>query len=165
MNIRKISRKREIKGAKEIGGKCHAGSGNKWHSKSDFSNEFIQVEDKFTEESIYSLKLSELKKLEKEALSVGKLPVFRFGYIIKNNEYNFAILRKKDCIYNDTFIYKLNTRYKSITLYWGVMYHLYTESKSKIFLELSIQGNEYSISHWSALPFIISKILSGEKIT
>ena len=75
INNKKISKKREHKIAKEMGGKAHIASGALWWKKGDASNDFFLIEDKFTTKDKYTLNIKTLKKIEKEAMNCGKIPV------------------------------------------------------------------------------------------
>jgi len=81
------SKKREQKIAKDIGGRNHLMSGAAWFKKGDASNEYFLVEDKFTDKSKYSIKYSELIKINKEALQINKIPIFRFGFTVNKKDY------------------------------------------------------------------------------
>ena len=59
----------------ELGGKPHAASGALWWKKSDAHSRDFQLEDKFTEKTYFSIKLSTLKKIEKEKTSKQTLEV------------------------------------------------------------------------------------------
>lgn len=93
MDNKRISKKREVKAAIEIGGKAHLNSGAMWFGKSDFSNDVWQIEDKFTHENKYSIQFSIIKKIEKEALKLNKLPALRFGFHGTNR--NYILVEKK----------------------------------------------------------------------
>jgi len=106
MDFKKISKKREIQGAKDIGGRVHPASGARWHTKGDFSNQFIHVEDKFfcsnnNSSDTYSISLDVLHKVEKEAFSIGKTPVLKFGLYNARQTYNnkdFAVINRDHII-------------------------------------------------------------------
>jgi hypothetical protein len=95
--IKKESTRREKSIASAVGGKAHAGSGATWYRKSDASDPFFQYEDKFTYADKYSLSLASLKKIEKEAQGVDKIPIFRFGFVVasKKSE-DYVVIRKQD---------------------------------------------------------------------
>jgi hypothetical protein len=90
---KKISRKREEEAAEQIGGRAHPASGAMWYKKSDFSNAFWNIEDKFTHEDKYSIKLDILNKIEKESLNINKTPALRFGFYKYNK--NYIVIEKK----------------------------------------------------------------------
>src|SRR5271157_3475720 len=79
-----------------MGGVAHAGSGNRWNKKSDASTPFFQMEEKITKRDVYTLKLGELRKIEKEAKQVNKIPLLRFGFV-GDREYNYIVSRSQDC--------------------------------------------------------------------
>lgn len=72
----KQSQHHEKRLAKVLGGKTVAASGAFWSRKGDVRSDKVLVEHKFTAAKSYSLKISELVKLEKEAITVGRVPVF-----------------------------------------------------------------------------------------
>jgi len=115
-NIKKKSRKRELKGAEEIEGKAHPGSGNVWYKKGDFSNEFIFVEDKFTTKNTYTLTCKTLEKVERQAKEDLKIPVLKIGFT--NHKQEYAIIR--DIYIGKDFEFSagmgLFTEYRSIIL-------------------------------------------------
>jgi hypothetical protein len=93
LDNKRLSKKREVSAAKDIGGKAHTASGALWHKKSDFSNDMWNLEDKFTHEDKYSIQYSILRKIEKESLKVGKLSGLRFGF--HGTERNYMLIEKK----------------------------------------------------------------------
>ena len=72
MDNKRLSKKREIQAANDIGGKAHTASGALWHKKSDFSNDMWNLEDKFTHEDKYSIQYSILRKIENLFQKVGR---------------------------------------------------------------------------------------------
>lgn len=94
------SKKREISIAKDIGGREHLMSGAAWFKKGDASNEYFLVEDKFTDKEKYSIKYNELVKVQKEALEVSKIPIFRFGFTINKKDY--VVLNTKHTLLDAT---------------------------------------------------------------
>lgn len=93
MDNKRLSKKREIQAAKDIGGKAHINSGAMWFCKNDMSDEIWSCEDKFTFDIKYSIKYSIINKLEKHALKINKLPMLRFGFEKENK--NYALVEKK----------------------------------------------------------------------
>jgi hypothetical protein len=93
LDNKRLSKKREVSAAKDIGGKNHVGSGNQWFCKNDMSDEIWSCEDKFTNKDKYSIQYSVISKLEKHTLKVGKLSVLRFGF--ENEKRNFAVIETK----------------------------------------------------------------------
>jgi len=61
--------------AKKIGGKRVYGSGNLWFEKGDIKLKDTLVEVKTTDKKSISVKLSVLKKIEKEAYKSGRKPI------------------------------------------------------------------------------------------
>jgi len=137
MNNKKISRKREQALAKDTGGRTTPGSGNKWFEKSDAYNSIIRFEDKFTKKDKYSIHLSELKKIEKEALLTNKIPVLRFGF--HNLNQNYVIINTDH--FFDTGIEKgikgVDISRKSFTVDSKELNNLYLNSKCIILLVLN----------------------------
>jgi hypothetical protein len=97
MNYKKISTKRENEIAEDIGGRRHTGSGNKWHSKGDASNEFLLIEDKFVISDKYSIQLNIINKLTRQAQKQSKIPVLRFGFVNMEFLNNFACIETCYC--------------------------------------------------------------------
>ena len=58
--------------ANKLQGRRTVGSGNKWHDKGDIKTKDYLIEVKSTKKKSISLKLSWLKKIEKEAIKIGK---------------------------------------------------------------------------------------------
>ena len=142
------SNKLERSGAEDIGGKTHVGSGNTWSKKSDFSNEYYLVADKFTEKDYYSIKLIALKTLENQANRVGKIPVFRIVFEPDGDKY--AILRESDCIRMLDFEVKiLDTMRKSIRLKKEFLKDEVLNTFSKIFIVgIIISDVKYYVLRW-----------------
>lgn len=59
-----------------LAGKRTAASGAFWSRKGDVRSERFLAEHKYTAAKSFSLKASELKKVETEALLVGRVPIF-----------------------------------------------------------------------------------------
>ena len=90
--IRK-SRKREMRGSEEVGGKQCSGSGS-GIVKGDFRNDKWVVEDKFTEAATYELTGKVLDKICSAAVKTLRKPAVRIG--VKGEDY--AILRWSDFV-------------------------------------------------------------------
>lgn len=70
--IQKRSRLQERRAAKDVGGRVQAGSGNSWRSKGDVRDvSQLRMECKYTGKSTYVLQLSDLEKIQLEALKGG----------------------------------------------------------------------------------------------
>jgi hypothetical protein len=80
----KESQKHEKRLAKTLDGSTVAASGAFWSRKGDVRSEKYLVEHKFTDAKSYSLKAVDLQKLEKEAIMVGRIPVFAVSLGGKN---------------------------------------------------------------------------------
>jgi hypothetical protein len=74
----KSSRKQEKSVAKRLGGQLTVGSGSRWFNKGDVRTECYLVECKTTGKLSYTIKSSELRKIETEALLEGRNPVLVF---------------------------------------------------------------------------------------
>lgn len=89
MKLRKIGNLSEKKAAKKVGAKVVKGSGSMWYNKGDYETDRFVYQNKFTGIGSYSLKLSELRKAEKDALTKNKDFIFSielsgvFYYIFK----------------------------------------------------------------------------------
>ena len=75
---KRISRKREQKAARDIGGNTVSGSGS-GEAKGDARNSRWMVEDKFTTGKSYQLRRSILSKAISQAGKTGRKPVIRVG--------------------------------------------------------------------------------------
>jgi hypothetical protein len=89
------SQKRENTIAKDFQGQRVIMSGGSWSKPGDVVADCYLFEDKFTESDSYTIKLSTLKKIEKQSIFVRKVPVFVFGYVNVQNktQSNYIILR------------------------------------------------------------------------
>ena len=74
------AQKRERSAAKELGGRSVIGSGSLWFDKGDIKTDKFLIEDKFTDSDSYTIKLSVLDIVEKQAFKVHKVPILRFGF-------------------------------------------------------------------------------------
>lgn len=90
----KQSQAHEKRLEKAIGGSRTAASGAFWSRKGDVRSERFLVEHKYTAAKSFSIKSSELNKIETEALLVGRVPVFAFSLLNKN----YVILLEEDFI-------------------------------------------------------------------
>ena len=72
----KQSQAHEKRLEKVLGGDRTAASGAFWSRKGDVRSEDYLAEHKYTAAKSFSLKASELKKVETEALLVGRTPIF-----------------------------------------------------------------------------------------
>lgn len=151
-NNKQRSKKREKEIANDIGGRAHAASGALWFKKSDASNAHFQVEDKFTDKDFYTLNISSLKKIEKEALSHGKTPIFRFGFTDGKFKEDYALLRINDSnklsdIYG---IEKIVVDKKSVRLYSEKLKFAYLCSNSYaiMLITFNITNNTYILIQW-----------------
>jgi Holliday junction resolvase len=72
----KASQSHEKRLAKVIDGSRVAASGAFWSRKGDVRSERYLIEHKYTAKKSYSIKAEDLQKLEKEAIMVGREPLF-----------------------------------------------------------------------------------------
>lgn len=86
------SQRHEKRLAKVIGGSRTAASGAFWSRKGDVRSETYLVEHKYTAAKSYSLKISELEKIRKEALLVGRIPMF----CLSLGDRNYVLLLEDD---------------------------------------------------------------------
>ncbi|HRZ18533.1 MAG TPA: hypothetical protein P5136_00510 [Methanofastidiosum sp.] len=143
MKNKQISKKREKTIGEQIHGRAHLRSGGMWFRKGDASNEHFLVEDKFTHAEKYSVKLSQLEKIEKEALQVNKIPIFRFGFIKENRD--FVLIRTIYCPEDFYPPMIFTTNKKSITLYCNTLVSLYIGRNLKEVV--TIRFTEYDKSY------------------
>jgi len=162
----KISKKREQDIAKNTDGKRHARSGGLWWKKGDASNIDFLFEDKFTEKESYSVTGLVISKIEKESLSINKLPVLRIGFISKDGNADYAIVRSKDCnirpsVYTGIPLEISNK--KSIRLSSDRLRGLYL-SGDMFVMRFWLIDKEYIIFDWNAFLDVKDKIITGEQI-
>lgn len=72
----KQSQAHEKRLEKVLGGSRTAASGAFWSRKGDVRSDRFLAEHKYTAAKSFSLKTSELQKVETEALLVGRVPIF-----------------------------------------------------------------------------------------
>lgn len=72
----KQSQKHERRLANKIGGSTTAASGAFWSRKGDARSEQYLIEHKYTAAKSYRLTKADLNKVLKEALMVGRIPLF-----------------------------------------------------------------------------------------
>ena len=90
----KASQAHEKRLEKVIGGNRVAASGAFWSRKGDVRSEKYLVEHKYTAAKSFSLKATELVKIEREALMVGRIPIF--GISLGGNDY--VVLLEQDFV-------------------------------------------------------------------
>ena len=83
--VKKKSQKKERQRASELGGKTQPGSGAQWHAKGDIKLENYLIEHKYTDKKGYTLTNEIFLKVEKEALSIAKIPLMLIE--IQNKKY------------------------------------------------------------------------------
>lgn len=91
-DFKKHSKKRELRIAKEIGGKTSPGSGCFWFKKGDVSNSYLFVEDKFTIDQNYRIDLKVINKTRQQANKECKIPVLSFGFELPNKKVSYACI-------------------------------------------------------------------------
>lgn len=145
-DYKKKSHKRELKIAKDIGGRATPGSGCFWNKKSDVDQTYFLIEDKFTEKCKYSVKLDILTKLEKQAKDVSKTPILTVGFECENGA-NFVIIRINDYNHFNPNIKILHTTKKSITVHLNDLKDMYLNSKTIVLcgLKFSVKSVIYLI--------------------
>jgi len=161
-----FSRKRENEMADDAGGIRHSRSGGLWWNKGDASTVDFLFEDKFTEKPSYSLTILTIQKIENEALAVGKLPVFRVGFISKYGNADYAILRIKDCAISPDEYNKIPleiSKNKSIRFTSDRLRGLYL-SGDKFVMRFWLIDKEYIILMWDKFIEFKDKILTGERL-
>lgn len=162
----KFSRKRENDIADATGGKRHARSGGLWWKKGDASTVDFLFEDKFTEKEYYSVTTLVIQKIEKESMSIGKLPVLRVGFISKYGNADYAILRCRDCIIDPIEYTKIPleiSKNKSIRLSSDRLRGLQITG-DKFVLRFWLTEKEYIIMNWDFFVSIKHKIIVGEQL-
>ena len=157
--IKKISKQRENKIADDIGGQRHSFSGAMWWKKGDASDDDFLIEDKFTEDNHYSATLKVLLKIEKEALSIGKLPVLRVGFLKDGKSKDYVVLRAKDCLSSKKSPC-IHGAARSFRLKASQMKKLYM-ADNKIILIFSISEYLYVVMGWDEFVECKDTIISG----
>jgi hypothetical protein len=160
-NYKKISKKREIEIGKQIGGRPHPGSGCFWHKKGDASNEYLLIEDKFVISNKYSIQMSIIKKLTKEANQQDKLPILRFGFHKEGSKKDYACV--ESCYCNDMISFAGHeTNKKSLTLTNEYLYECYTTCENEIMcltVSFLIEDRKFYVFEWNEFLDNIDKIL------
>lgn len=95
----KQSRKHENRIAKQIGGKRTAASGAFWSRKGDVRSDDLLVEHKYTGKKQTTIKSDVLKKIWREAILDGRIPVLGIhldgeDYVVLS-EHDFIEMREK----------------------------------------------------------------------
>lgn len=88
----KESLKHEKRLAKKIGGKRNAASGAFWSRKGDVRNDELLIEHKWTGKKSVTIKSEVLKKITKEAILDGRIPVL--GLHLDGE--NYVVLGEED---------------------------------------------------------------------
>lgn len=146
MHNKKISKQREKKAGKDIGGREHIASGSLWFRKGDASNEDFLIEDKFTSKNYYSVSFKVLYKLESQSLKVRKVPILRFGFF--PDEKNYAVVHTKYCnAPEENLELCIGTLSFKFDKQW--LEKMFVKSKSKIFIcDLVLQQEKYIVMRW-----------------
>lgn len=84
---RERSIKREDSIAKDFNGRRVMMSGGSWSNPGDASSVEFLFEDKFTDKDKYSLAVSKLLKIEKQAFFKRRIPIFKFGFSKLKEDY------------------------------------------------------------------------------
>lgn len=95
----KQSRKHENRIAKKIGGKRTAASGAYWSRKGDVRSDDLLIEHKYTGKKQTTIKSDVLKKIMREAILDGRIPVLGIhldgeDYVVLT-EHDFIEMREK----------------------------------------------------------------------
>lgn len=95
----KQSQKHEKRIAKRIGGKRNAASGAYWQRKGDVRSDDLLIEHKYTGKKQTTIKSEVLKKIMREAILDGRIPVLGIhldgeDYVILT-EHDFIEMREK----------------------------------------------------------------------
>ena len=95
----KQSQKHEKRIAKRIGGKRNAASGAYWQRKGDVRSDDLLIEHKYTGKKQTTIKSDVLKKIMREAILDGRMPVLGIhldgeDYVILS-EHDFIEMREK----------------------------------------------------------------------
>ena len=95
----KQSQKHEKRLAKKIGGSRTAASGAYWQRKGDVRSDDLLIEHKYTGKKSFSVKSDVLKKIMREAILDGRMPVLGIhldgeDYVILS-EHDFIEMREK----------------------------------------------------------------------
>lgn len=95
----KQSQKHEKRLAKKIGGSRTAASGAYWQRKGDVRSDDLLIEHKYTGKKSFSIKSDVLKKIMREAILDGRMPVLGIhldgeDYVILS-EHDFIEMREK----------------------------------------------------------------------
>jgi len=144
MDNKKRSKKRENKGASNIGGRSHPNSGAVWYRKGDYSNENFLIEDKYTDADYYSLSLSVLNTVEKHANKVGKIPVVSIGF--ESYKKDYAVLRECDCSHIvDEDIEIIETDKKSKRIYCEELQKKYVNCENIFLFKVKLRDRFYYI--------------------
>ena len=88
----KQSQKHEKRIAKKVGGSVNAASGAFWSRKGDVRSVDLLIEHKFTGKKSFSVKSDVLKKIVREAILDGRMPVL--GIHLEGE--NYVILLEDD---------------------------------------------------------------------
>lgn len=141
-SVRKKSQKQENRIAKEMNGSATPGSGAVWHSKGDVKAEKYLIEAKYTDEAYYSVNLSILKKIIKEALHENfRIPVL----YVDIQDLKLCIVQEKDIVRQDEFIPDsyISSTGASVRLHKSQAQDETTKAARRIVL--SLKGNPFYI--------------------
>lgn len=93
---KRISQHQEANTATRLGGTVQPGSGCSWKAKGDVKTDQFLVEAKITESASYRLTIETWKKISKEALAAGKIPMMRID--LAGSDESLVVLRMTDFI-------------------------------------------------------------------
>jgi len=151
-NYKKISQNREKNIGKQIGGRAHIASGALWFQKGDVSNEFIIIEDKFTEKDTYSLSLSTINKIDKEGKQNNKVPIMSIGFQLR--KFSIAFVDVNYCKEDLIAPFVESTKFKSFSIDYDVIKEKYISCFDKyspiVKVNFTSHNKSYYLFEWDA---------------
>ena len=78
--LQRLARRGEERTAQKLGGRRQPASGSKPWAKADIKSEHVLVEEKLTTLKSYSLRLSDLDTLRRQAALEDRVPVFKIVF-------------------------------------------------------------------------------------
>lgn len=154
---KRISKKQEQRAAEDIGGRTQAASGaTRLGGGADVRGSSLRIECKYTEKTVYSLKLEDLEKLRQQALKTLEAPVFQVCFVSRTEKDLYAIIpwvstRTAGCTFESAG--------KSMRLIQDLMKHQLITRKVRICLDFQKMGKKFELLRWS--DFL--KDLQGEQ--
>ena len=143
---KKISQNREKSIGKQIGGRAHIASGALWFQKGDVSNEFIIIEDKFTQKDTYSLSLDTINKIDKEGKQNNKIPIMSIGF--QAHKFSVACVDQKYCHPILFEPWSISTPNKSFTIDYQGFHDMYINSLDRFLPLAQIHFTSFNKSYY-----------------